>query len=120
MRIYISGPMTGTLDADGVETWNFPLFRATAARLRDLGHTPLDPSAGKDPAKPWPRADAMRRDFHLVLMADALALLSGWERSNGARAEVLVAHEMGVPVLNAATLEPVRYANNIMFARASS
>jgi len=118
-RIYISGPMTGTLDADGVETWNFPLFRATAARLRDMGHTPLDPSAGKDPAKPWPRHDAMRRDFHLVLMADAIAVLLGWARSNGARAEVLVAHEMGVPILSADTLEPIDYTYAINFESAS-
>jgi len=118
-RIYISGPMTGSLDADGVETWNFPLFRATAARLRDMGHTPLDPSAGMDPATVWPCHDLMRRDFHLVLMADAIAVLPGWARSNVARAEVLVAHEMGVPILDADTLEPIGYTHAIRFENAS-
>jgi hypothetical protein len=63
---------------------------------------------GFDPAKDTaqPMRHYMKRDLPAVLDADFVAVLPGWERSQGAQLEVHVARTCGIPVLDAATLEP--------------
>ena len=102
MTLYLAGPMTGYPD------WNFPAFHAAAERLRDKGHAVLNPAEnfGGDPTRP--RADYMRLDLAHLLAAEGVAVLPGWERSRGASLEVAVARELGLPVVDAETLEPVR------------
>ncbi|MDM8086331.1 DUF4406 domain-containing protein [Cellulomonas cellasea] len=92
MRVYISGPMTG------YPGWNFPAFNAAEERLRTLGHDVLNPAdGGADEAKTW--ADYLREDIGLVVTADAIAVLPGWQESRGACLEVHVAHQLGMTVL---------------------
>ena len=54
-----------------------------------------------------PRELYMRADVMLLAICDAIALLPGWQNSRGARVEYLLAREMGLDVLDAATLLPV-------------
>ena len=106
MRIYIAGPISGRPNR------NAQAFADAAARCRVLGHAPLNPieAAGETPLAWGP---ALRLGFELLLSADALALLPGWEASRGATLEVAVATALGLPLLDAASpdlapLEPVQ------------
>jgi len=98
--IYLAGPMRG------VPEYNFPAFREARARLREAGWTVICPaerdedegfvSAGLTGNEDLDDLDfslpaALERCFLDVLRSDAVALLPGWARSEGARAEVLVA-----------------------------
>ena len=117
MTYYVSGPMRG------LPRFNFDAFHACAEWLRERGHQAHDPAAvdeaiGFDPDLPlevqkFDLADAMRRDFLFIIspFCAGVVVLPGWERSVGARAEVMVAREVGLPVFawhpDAQDLEPV-------------
>jgi hypothetical protein len=86
-RIYISGPMSG------IAEHNFPAFNAEAARLRALGYDVVNPvDINPDPGKPW--HDCLRADIIAMLECDTLALLPGWEISEGANLELHIAHRV--------------------------
>ena len=90
-RIYISGPMTGCADL------NFPAFNAEAARLRGLGYEVVNPAeVNPDASMPWDAC--MRADIKALCDCDTLALLPGWERSNGAHLELHIAHRIGLEI----------------------
>ncbi len=91
-RIYISGPMTG------IEDLNFPAFHAEAKRLRGLGYEVVNPAelviyenSG------W--LDCMKKDIAKMLTCEAICLLDGWQNSDGANLEVLIAHRLGIKIL---------------------
>lgn len=93
--VYVSGPMTGYAE------FNYPAFRAAAKRLRDAGYTVLDPSESFEGATDRGRSEYMRLDIQHVLNADAIAVLPGWQGSPGARLEVSIARELGLPIWDA-------------------
>jgi hypothetical protein len=106
MRVYLSGKMRGLPD------FGFPAFHAAARRLRDLGHDVWSPaerdeSEGFNPATDAvkPTAYYMALDLPEVCRSDAVAVLPGWRDSVGARLEVYVAEQCGIPVLDADTLD---------------
>jgi len=91
--IYLAGPMTG------VEDFNYPAFRAAAAKLRAEGHNVISPAEYDRHELEWrPWIDYMRRDLRLLLLADEVRVLPGWEHSRGASLEVHVARELGMKV----------------------
>ncbi len=105
MKIYIAGPMSGVAD------FNFPLFFETEAQLKELGYEVINPArndgetlekalenAGSPerPRKSW--THYMRIDLGSVVSVDALCLLPDWQKSKGARLEVHVAQELGIPI----------------------
>jgi nucleoside 2-deoxyribosyltransferase len=94
--IYVAGPMTG------IPEFNYPAFNSAAERLRGLGHRVLNPADSEDynptPGTPQAWDWYMRHALRMVLQADALALLPGWETSRGATLEVDVATALGIPV----------------------
>ncbi len=97
-RVYISGPMTGLpgLNADK--------FDNAATELRYLGYAvcnPIETSALL--GEHLTHAQYLRFDFHRILEADFLVALPGWEKSKGARAEILMAIRMDVKVWDWAT-----------------
>jgi len=100
-RIYIAGPMTGMADH------NFPAFHAAAERLRRAGWEPVNPAENFDGRTDLPRETYLRADIKLLATCEAVALLPGWEESRGAKLEYLIAWELGMPVFDAVTLEPV-------------
>lgn len=89
--LYLSGPMTNIADH------NFPAFNAAARLLESAGFDVLNPAAYGEGEMSW--ADYLRRDLRDVLKARGVAVLPGWESSKGARLEVHVASELGLPVL---------------------
>lgn len=98
MRIYVSGPMVGLPD------FNFPAFKAEAKRLRDLGFEVIDPSENFDGKQNLPRPIYMRADVGHVLNVDALSVLPGAVKSKGSMLEIAIAHELGLPVWVAGSL----------------
>lgn len=90
--IYLSGPMRG------VEDYNYPEFNRVANDLTVRGYAVLNPAANFNGAQDYDRSVYMRHDFFHVLQADYVFCLPGWKDSVGARAEVLVAQQCGIPV----------------------
>lgn len=100
MKIYLAGPMTG------IPEFNYPLFNATASRLRASGHDVVNPAENDDGDTSKPYAYYMRADIQHVLNVDGIAVLPGWQKSRGATLEVSIARILDMPVLDAATMEP--------------
>lgn len=106
---YIAGPMRN------VEQFNFPAFDAAAQVWTDAGWhvispADLDRERGFDgTTEPTPEfiAAAMRQDLEAVAKVDALAVLPGWERSEGAGIEVRLALMFGKPIHDARTMERI-------------
>jgi len=101
-RIYIAGPMTGLPDH------NFPAFHTAADRLRQAGWDVVNPAENFGGRTDLPREDYLRADVGLLVSCDAVAMLGGWEDSRGAKLEYLLARELGMPVLDAETLQPLQ------------
>jgi hypothetical protein len=90
-RIYISGAMSG------VPEHNFPAFNAEAARLRALGYEVVNPAeVNPDVTLSW--HECLRQDIKLLCDCDTLALLPGWEHSQGAHLELHIAHRLGMTI----------------------
>ena len=92
MKVYLSGPMTGIPD------FNFPAFHAEAARLRAAGLHVVNPAEiNPDTTMSW--HECMRADIKALCDCDTLALLPGWESSQGAHLELHIAHRLGLRVI---------------------
>lgn len=81
MKIYISGPITGT----NIETTR-ARFEAAEEMLRGQGFTPVNPMKNGLPVDA-PYEEHMKRDLELLAECDAIYLMNGWERSKGCRME---------------------------------
>lgn len=99
--LYLSGPMTG------LPEWNFPAFMAAAATLRAEGYEVRNPAEHFEGRTDLPRAEYMREDIAAVMASDQVCVLPGWERSKGARLEVAIAEELGLPVWRFDTRRPL-------------
>ncbi|WP_164886794.1 DUF4406 domain-containing protein [Piscinibacter defluvii] len=96
-RVYISGPMSG------MPEHNFPAFNAEAARLRQLGYDVVNPvDVNPDPGTPWKMC--LRADLREMLTCDTVALLPGWQISDGAHLELHVAHRVGIAIVDASSI----------------
>jgi hypothetical protein len=100
-RIYIAGPMTGCPDL------NFPAFHEAAARWRQAGWQVVNPAENFDGRTDLPRALYIRADVLLLLQCSAVAFLPGWENSQGAVLEFLLATELGLDIFDAVTGGPL-------------
>ena len=111
-KIYLSGPMRG------YPNYNFPLFYSVSALLTLWGWQVFNPAQmdiddGKAeynrslneivPDSSFTIEDALRRDFRVILQCDAVALLPGWENSEGACRELGMAMDIGLPVYTVET-----------------
>ncbi len=91
--IYLSGPMTGLPD------YNYPAFNEAAAQLRQFGFRVLNPAEifGGDMTRS--RSEYLKADLLLLIQeAELVVTLPEWEQSAGARLEVEVAFQLGLPV----------------------
>ena|ERR1035437_5948303 len=103
MKVYLAGPMRG------IPKFNFPAFHKAAAKLRKQGYTVFSP-AEKGIEKKIAKAPDLqesrsfrRKVFALDLAwickhADAVALMPGWKKSKGAKAEKAAAEAIGLVV----------------------
>ncbi|WP_338572068.1 DUF4406 domain-containing protein [Pseudomonas canadensis] len=93
-RVYVAGPMTGIAD------FNYPAFNAVADQLRAQGYEVENPADhGIVEGAQW--ADYMAYDLTRLGLCGMIALLPDWEKSQGARLEVLIAERLGMTVVNA-------------------
>lgn len=98
--LYLAGPMRG------IKHSNFPAFRVAKDALLRAGYAVLSP-ADMDNLEGFNEyfcvADAeflemaWARDFDTIERSDGVALMPGWERSEGALVEEQHAHTMGIP-----------------------
>ncbi|MEX3772505.1 DUF4406 domain-containing protein [Pseudomonas sp. MYb118] len=84
----------------GFEDFNFPAFNKMAADLRARGYLIENPAEhGVVASAEW--ADYVAYDLTRLGLCGQVAVLPGWENSKGARLEVHIARELGMPVVNA-------------------
>jgi len=91
--IYVSGPVTGNDNAT-------EQFEEADAFLRKRGHIPLNPIRidAPHPLKMGKWLYYMRKSVELLMKSDALFLLDGWEKSDGARIEFDLCVKLGIPI----------------------
>lgn len=92
--LYIAGPMRGH------DRLNFPAFAEAAAKLRAAGYGVVSPHELHSGALDLPWHEYMRRDIALLCSGaiGGVALLPGWEDSQGAMLERRVAVAVGLDV----------------------
>lgn len=111
LNVYLAGPMRGK------PQFNFPAFMKAAKELREEGYTVFNPAErdvrkyGKKIATKNPTGsvkvataqsgfslrEALASDTAwLCKTADAIALLPGWRKSKGAKAELALAKALGL------------------------
>ena len=109
-RIYLSGPMTGYTHH------NFPAFHTAAERLRLADWDVVNPAENFNGRTDLPRETYLRADFAALIRCNAIAMLPGWEKSDGAKREYLLAFELKLMVIDIATLAPmVRPPKPVLF-----
>lgn len=122
MKIYVAGPMRS------IPFFNFPAFHAAAAKLRSQGHEVFSPAErdiahhGVDISEGNATGDeALATEHHgfnlrdaladdcdfICRHADAIAMLPGWERSKGAKAERALSIALGHQVIYLPIVEAV-------------
>lgn len=93
--VYVAGPMTGIVD------FNYPAFNSAAIELSRRGLevlNPVDSEQHNHTGKPQTWEWYMRRALTMVLEANSICLLPGWQDSRGARLEVTVAEALGLDI----------------------
>lgn len=98
--LYIAGPMRGKT------LYNFPAFDEAARRLRAHGYAVVNPAeldrvAGVHEFMTLPDGfirEAMKRDLSAICDCDGLALLPGWEESEGVAVEIKLADLLGLRI----------------------
>lgn len=102
-RIYLSGPMTGKPE------FNFPAFDREAARIRELGYQVVNPAEiNRDTKLSWHAC--MRADIKALCDCDVLALMPGWEMSQGAHLELHLAHRLGMQICSTSDITGIGMA----------
>jgi len=114
--IYVAGPMRG------FENYNYPAFDRCARVLRNQGWEVINPAeldreAGKptnpsyefDPDNNYEDHEYMRNALLRDVVAicekcTAIYMMSGWEKSKGANAELALARALGIKVFYEAPL----------------
>ena len=84
--IYVAGPMSGIKDH------NRPLFNRAAIELTEQGHSVLNPATLPDGLS---QGQYMQICLPMVAVAHELVMLPGWEQSDGAYIEFLLAMKSG-------------------------
>ena len=96
-KIYISGPISNTDN-------NYPeSFKRAAEYLRHLGYDIVDPTTIDPPPEPIRNQSIwvyyMREGIKRLMDCDRIYMLEGWENSEGARLEQMIAKQLRMPCL---------------------
>lgn len=92
--IYLSGPITGMPEK------NHPLFMSVAARLREMGHHVYNPREFLWVGDTFPKRRAFAEYCEYICeQADTIVLLPGWEKSLGCSAEVALAKNCSLEII---------------------
>lgn len=90
-RVYISGPMSGYPHG------NREAFNQAEHALRVAGYDPINPSSN-GLADDATYDEHLRADLRMLLEADAVALLPGYDRSRGSQIETRLASDLNIPM----------------------
>lgn len=91
-KIYISGPMSG------YQNFNRDAFNAEADRISADGLVPLNPAILPDGLSQFQYMDIC---IAMLRCADAIIMLPGWQKSDGAKAEMMLAKKLKIPAYEA-------------------
>jgi Domain of unknown function (DUF4406) len=97
LKLYLAGKMSG------VEQFNFPAFHAEAARLRSLGYEVVNPAELNEGNEGNWQA-CMKVDIHELIECDGVALMDGWETSEGASLERDISFRLGLALYRSKSL----------------
>ena len=112
-QVYICGPMRG------LPRRNFSAFFAAEDLLAGQGWKVWNPARvdieldGFNPdtdENALTMPEYMRRDFIAILSCEAVAMLPGWERSEGGRREVSLTIGLALLIIDATTGEPYDFS----------
>lgn len=92
MRVYLSGPITGTADVER-------RFKEAAKRIRDMGHIPVNPYYVDKALPGGTHSEYMAIDTILLDLSDAIYMMAGWKKSRGARCEYIHAKTRGHEII---------------------
>lgn len=96
MKLYVAGPMSSLPD------FNYPAFYAAAKQLREAGYEVENPAenelAQDRPADEPMWLGFMRMSLVQISRVDGLALLPGWQNSDGAKLEEHIGQGLKLPV----------------------
>lgn len=104
MKLYLAGPMRGIADH------NFPAFDAAAEHLRSLGHEVVNPAdLSRDSGVEYNSdgtctteqlRELLTIDLAWLVDCEGIALLPGWQKSEGAKLELLFVTMTGMRVFS--------------------
>lgn len=117
--IYIAGPMRG------YPQFNFDAFHEADIVLKGRGWNTINPAQldideGFNPCVPQETLtkkdleDFIVRDIHMVLSADAVVLLEGWEKSKGVAVEIAIANYSGIPLYIYPEMKELAFKMNLI------
>ena len=92
-RVYISGAITGHDLRERMTE-----FERVEGFLRMLGYEPVNPMRNGLPETAT-REQHMKRDMAMLATCDRIFMLKGWEKSEGAKLELMVATACGMKVI---------------------
>lgn len=91
----------------GLPQYNYPAFMWHEKRLIMYGFKVINPAKLNTAGDAWEKC--LRNDlFHIVRKCDGMAVLRNWRHSRGARLEVSVAIQLGMPIIDALSLRPLK------------
>jgi len=95
MNVYLAGPL---FEGHGA---NYPLFRHAAKAIRNGGYMVYNPlEYVEDVGDRFTMRGACGEFCSFICAAaDAVVALPGWETSKGATSEVLLAQQIGLPIM---------------------
>lgn len=96
-QVYIAGPMSG------LPGYNYDAFDEAAEDWQEKGWAVHNPASSFNRSLEIPYRLYMQAAIALLVQADAIAMLPGWEDSKGAKMEALIAQRLGLPFYNAET-----------------
>lgn len=91
--VYLSGPMRGR------PNFNYDLFNSVAENFRAAGMTVLNPAENFDGDQTRDFPEYMRADIEMLMKADTIFMLPGWQDSEGARLEYLLAKSLDLEII---------------------
>lgn len=97
--IYLAGPMTTV----GPPDYNYPRFVELSEDLESQGWAVHNPATSYNGRTDLDYRLYMSAAINLLMQADAIALMEGWEDSRGAKMEALIAQRLGLDFYNAET-----------------
>lgn len=106
MQIYLSGPMTGLPDH------NAPEFHRLADQIHAMGYSVINPSEinaevlADNPLAVMSYRTLLPIDIRELAKCDGIALMPGWQKSKGAKFELVAAEIFEMQIFDAETMRP--------------